>query len=112
MCLLGSNICANKGRVRNSIQGSELIVWQGWVDNDSGLKMHNACFFSQNKYSPFVFIERECIEFIYSPAIWGVICPHRQIAPLGPPIWGGEGDSEEKLFWRGPLRKYVPNACS
>ena len=40
-------------------------------------------------------------------------------------VWGGfprfgewmmrgskvEGDSEEKLFWRGPVRKYVPNAC-
>ena len=29
-----------------------------------------------------------------------------------PSVWGGEGDSEEKLFWRGPVRKYVPNACS
>ena len=27
-------------------------------------------------------------------------------------VWGGEGDCEEKLFWRGPVRKYVPNACS
>ena len=24
---------------------------------------------------------------------------------------GGEGDSEEKLFRRGPVRKYAPNAC-
>ena len=28
-----------------------------------------------------------------------------------PSVWGGKGDSEEKLFWWGPVRKYVPNAC-
>ena len=29
-----------------------------------------------------------------------------------PSVWGGEGGSEVKLFLRGPVRKYVPNACS
>ena len=54
-------------------------------------------FFSQNKYSPFVFIEQECIEFIYSPAIWGVICPHLQIAPLGP-FGEGKGTVRKNCF--------------
>ena len=28
-----------------------------------------------------------------------------------PSVWGGEGDSEEKLFFWGLVRKYVANAC-
>ena len=28
----------------------------------------------------------------------------------GPSVWGGEGDSEENLFWRSQVRKYVPSA--
>ena len=27
-----------------------------------------------------------------------------------PSVWRGEGDSEEKLFWQGPVRKYVPKS--
>ena len=29
-----------------------------------------------------------------------------------PSIWRAKGDSEERLFWQGPVKKCVPNACS